>query len=128
MFEELVLFDDEEEAMMLMAAIDDVSDNDSDGGKEEVVSVDAEGFRRMSNASFKANFRMDRVVFQNLIVAVGLQMRRTNRLQRLRTPVDQILMMGLWPLFNPDTFRSSGLHFEKKRVASTTITNLLLRC
>lgn len=42
-------------------------------------------------------------------------MRRSNRMRRLRTPVDFILMMGLWPLFNPDTFRSSGLHFGKKR-------------
>lgn len=36
------------------------------GGPEEVVNVDVEGFRVMSNASFKANFRMDRVVFQVL--------------------------------------------------------------
>lgn len=35
-----------------------------DGGPEEVVNVDIEGYRLMSNASFKANFRMDRVVFQ----------------------------------------------------------------
>jgi hypothetical protein len=24
-------------------------------------------------------------------------------------------MMGLWPFFNPDTFRSTGIHFGKKR-------------
>jgi hypothetical protein len=24
-------------------------------------------------------------------------------------------MMGLWPVFNPDTFRSTGIHFVKKR-------------
>ena len=32
--------------------------------REEVLPVDIEGWRRFSNASFKENFRMDRIVFE----------------------------------------------------------------
>ena len=46
---------------------------------------------------------------------MGNHMRATNRLQRVRMPLDLRLMIGLWPLFNPDTFRSSGLNFGKKK-------------
>lgn len=42
-------------------------------------------------------------------------MRETNRLIRLRTPLDLCLMMGLWSLFNPDTYRTAGLNFGKRR-------------
>ncbi|KAK3920663.1 Protein ANTAGONIST OF LIKE HETEROCHROMATIN PROTEIN 1 [Frankliniella fusca] len=111
-----LMWDDEVELMMIMAAMEEDMGDDSDGGgKDELVQVDVEGYRMMSNASFKAHFRMDRIVFEKLVVVVGLHMRRTNRLKKLYTGVDKIVMMGLWPLFNQDTFRSTGLHFQKMR-------------
>lgn len=35
--------------------------------REEVIAVDINGFRVMSNTSFREHFRMDRTVFQVLI-------------------------------------------------------------
>lgn len=32
-------------------------------------------------------------------------------------PLDLKLLMGLWPIFNPDTFRSSATHFGKHKKA-----------
>ncbi|XP_034239532.1 uncharacterized protein LOC117644302 [Thrips palmi] len=110
------LGNDEEELLLVLALLMGNLDDDEDGeGREDVVHVDVEGYRLMSNASFKANFRMDRIVFERLVVIVGNHMRETGRLQRQRTRVDLILMMALWPMFNQDTFRSTGLHFGKKR-------------
>lgn len=52
-----------------------------------------------------------------LLTVVWNHLQERNRLVRLRTPPDLCLMMALWPIFNPDTFRSSGLHFGKKKAA-----------
>ena len=46
---------------------------------------------------------------------IGLHMRNTRKNIRSRTPLDLCILMGIWPLFNPDTFRSTGLHFGKKK-------------
>ncbi|KAK3913140.1 Protein ANTAGONIST OF LIKE HETEROCHROMATIN PROTEIN 1 [Frankliniella fusca] len=112
----MFFFDDDDDAVMAVAEFI-LNDNDLVAGekREETITVDIEGWRRLSNASFKQNFRMDRIVFEKLIVAVGLHMRNTNRIKRFRTNFELCLMMGLWPLFNPDTFRSSAHHFGKKR-------------
>ncbi|KAK3914166.1 Protein ALP1-like [Frankliniella fusca] len=93
-----------------------MDNNDGEDAKEQVVDIDIHGWRELSNASFKENFRMNRTVFERLIQKVGLHMTANNLLKRRRIPLDIRLMMGLWPIFNPDTFRSSGQNFGKKKV------------
>ncbi|KAK3925265.1 Protein ANTAGONIST OF LIKE HETEROCHROMATIN PROTEIN 1 [Frankliniella fusca] len=113
--EEIVCDDDLDVALALALLHDDESDLEDGEHREEVVPVDIEGFRVMSNTSFREHFRMDRIVFQRLVVEIGNHMRATNRIVRNRTPLDLCVLMGIWPLFNQDTFRSSGLHFGKKK-------------
>lgn len=43
-------------------------------------------------------------------------MQMQDKIKRNRTPFELCVLMGIWPLFNPDTFRSSGLHFGKKKM------------
>ncbi|KAK3925908.1 Protein ANTAGONIST OF LIKE HETEROCHROMATIN PROTEIN 1 [Frankliniella fusca] len=57
--------DDEADAVLAVLLIDE-EERDSDDG-EEILYVDVEGYRRMSNSSFKTHFRMDRITFQRLI-------------------------------------------------------------
>ncbi|KAK3907391.1 Protein ANTAGONIST OF LIKE HETEROCHROMATIN PROTEIN 1 [Frankliniella fusca] len=76
-----LLFMDPDEDAVVAAVASIESDDDSDGGgKEDVINVNIEGFRAISNASFKAHFRMSRLVFE-------------------------------------DTFRSTALHYGKKRAS-----------
>lgn len=113
-------FDEEtdEEDDVVLFVLDEFLQNPvdefGDGGAEHVF-VDIEGWRKLSNATFRENFRMDRTLFQRLIVAVGQHLQVTGRLKRIRTPLDLCLLMGLWPIFNPDTFRSCGKHFGKDK-------------
>jgi len=43
---------------------------------------------------------------------VGLEGRRIGVFQRIRTDVGEAITMGLWILYNKDTFRSTGLNFN----------------
>lgn len=109
------------------------------------LEVDMTSWRRLSNSSFKENFRMDRtcfevcgcwcwphfltilciccalklktvvLCFQNLLLAVGEYATDNGLMKRIRTPLDLKMMMGLWPIFNPDTFRSQQHHFGKPK-------------
>ncbi|XP_052125186.1 uncharacterized protein LOC127749740 [Frankliniella occidentalis] len=76
----------------------------------------------MSNTSFREHFRTDQLVFQarassnlKLVVVIGIYLRENNKLIRLRTPLDLCIQRAVWPIFNPDTFRTSGLHFKQRR-------------
>ncbi|KAK3932077.1 Protein ANTAGONIST OF LIKE HETEROCHROMATIN PROTEIN 1 [Frankliniella fusca] len=114
------VYDDDDEDDEVVAAViaDECNatevDDFKDGGCEHV-QVDIQGWRALSNGTFKENFRMDRTVFQRLIVVVGNYLQANGILQRRRTPLDLSLLMGLWPIFNPDTYRSSGKHFGKSK-------------
>lgn len=52
---------------------------------------------------------------QNLLLAVGEYAAGHDLLKRIRTPLDLKMMMGLWPIFNPDTFRSQQHIFGKRK-------------
>ncbi|KAK3913660.1 Putative nuclease, partial [Frankliniella fusca] len=47
-----------------------------------------------------------------LVNAVAHERLRRGKLQRIRTDVGEATLMGLWAIFNKDTFRSTGLNFE----------------
>lgn len=46
-----------------------------------------------------------------MLNAVANHLVAENRIQRVRNPLDLSLMMVLWILANPDTFRSTAVHF-----------------
>ncbi|KAK3911738.1 Protein ANTAGONIST OF LIKE HETEROCHROMATIN PROTEIN 1 [Frankliniella fusca] len=69
--------------------------------------------RQLEDATFRRHFRMSKEVFERLVLVVGRQRERIGLLLRRRTPVADATLMGLWVLFNPDTFRSEGLNFNK---------------
>ena len=46
-----------------------------------------------------------------LLHAVANLLVAHHRIQRVRTPLDLFLLMVLWILANPDTFRSTAVHF-----------------
>ncbi|KAE8745058.1 hypothetical protein FOCC_FOCC008309, partial [Frankliniella occidentalis] len=71
-------------------------------------SVDIEGWKRLGDPTFKKQFRMDRTLFEVLVVEVGTHMAATNRLIRQGKPIDEALMNTIWTLANPDCFRSTG--------------------
>lgn len=41
-------------------------------------------------------------------------LRRTNKLRRHKTPIENIMLMVLWILATPDSFRSVALRFGKR--------------
>ena len=49
--------------------------------------------------------------FQALLLVVANHLVGMERVQRVRTPLDIVLLMVLWVLANPDTFRSVALRF-----------------
>ena len=49
---------------------------------------------------------------QRLVNVVGLQRLANGTLQRNRTDVEESTLVGLWMVFNQDTFRSAGLNFD----------------
>ncbi|XP_052130914.1 putative nuclease HARBI1 [Frankliniella occidentalis] len=71
--------------------------------------------RNLPDPEFKEHFRMDRATFEILVHAVAHERLRTGKLQRNRTDVGESTAMGLWVLFNKDTFRSIGLNYENDR-------------
>ncbi|KAK3911630.1 Putative nuclease [Frankliniella fusca] len=71
--------------------------------------------RNLPDPTFKEHFRMDKVTFEILVQAVAHERLRNGTLQRNRTDVGESTIMGLWALFNKDTFRSIGLNYESGR-------------
>ncbi|KAK3932007.1 23S rRNA (uracil(1939)-C(5))-methyltransferase [Frankliniella fusca] len=71
-------------------------------------------FRTLEDPHFKAHFRMNRyrATFEILVNTVQQHRAATGRLIRAeRTPIHEVIQMGLWMMFNKDTFRSSGANF-----------------
>ncbi|KAE8740379.1 hypothetical protein FOCC_FOCC014117 [Frankliniella occidentalis] len=73
--------------------------------------VDIEWWWRLGDPMFKTHFRMSRITYETLVVVVGRHMRETNRLDYPGMYVDKSLMMTLWILATPDSFRSVGVNF-----------------
>ncbi|KAK3920621.1 Putative nuclease [Frankliniella fusca] len=68
--------------------------------------------RNLEDPHFKMHFRMDKATFEILVNVVAHERLRRGKLQRIRTDVGEATLMGLWAIFNKDTFRSTGLNFE----------------
>ncbi|KAK3932735.1 Protein ANTAGONIST OF LIKE HETEROCHROMATIN PROTEIN 1 [Frankliniella fusca] len=68
--------------------------------------------RNLEDPHFKMHFRMDKATFEILVRVVANERLRTGKLQRNRSDVGEATLMGLWMIFNKDTFRSVGLNFE----------------
>ena len=105
------------------------------------ISINVEEWKRLGDRQFEEHFRMDRCTFevfwltqwmshllscimttinsfylflflQSLLVAVGSHLENHGRLVRqTRKGLDFSLMMVLWILASPDTFRSVGVKF-----------------
>ncbi|KAK3920108.1 Protein ANTAGONIST OF LIKE HETEROCHROMATIN PROTEIN 1, partial [Frankliniella fusca] len=66
-------------------------------------------YYHLEDPCFKKHFRMDKATFELLVNAVHRQKVLTGRVLRAdRTSDTEIVMIGLWQLFNKDTFRSAG--------------------
>lgn len=89
----------------------DDSDSD-DGGQVQIITVNIWEWKRLGDPTFETHFRMDRCTFESLLVAVGLHLESHGRLVRqTRKGLDYSLLMVLWILASPDTFRSVGVQF-----------------
>lgn len=97
--------------------------------------IDINFWRLLSGITFRQHFRMSKgvfevskyvdevmfveflklisvlVLFQKLIVAVGRHLALHHRVHFIRTPLDVALMMAVWILATPDSFRSTGVTF-----------------
>ncbi|KAK3912531.1 Protein ANTAGONIST OF LIKE HETEROCHROMATIN PROTEIN 1 [Frankliniella fusca] len=94
----------------LLSSDDDLSDVD-DGGVQKI-TVDLDCWRRLGDPTFKKQFRMDRPTFELLIVAVGNHLLAAGRWYRIgKLGLDINLMMVLWILATPDSFRSVSSRF-----------------
>ncbi|KAE8738833.1 hypothetical protein FOCC_FOCC015665 [Frankliniella occidentalis] len=103
--------------LMLAAAqlmVNEIMDIEEDGIQEAYsipITVDINEFHQFSNQCFKMHFRMSRVVFEALVLAVGNNLVQRDKLKRERTPLQDIILMVVWLMATPDSFRSVVLKF-----------------
>ncbi|KAK3919807.1 Protein ANTAGONIST OF LIKE HETEROCHROMATIN PROTEIN 1 [Frankliniella fusca] len=77
----------------------------------EAISIDINDYHRMSDGVFKLHFRMSRAVFESVATTVKEHLIAKGRLRRERTPFFDIMLMVIWLLATPDSFRSVALKF-----------------
>ncbi|KAK3931998.1 Putative nuclease [Frankliniella fusca] len=82
---------------------------DDDDGSWVKVEVDTEGYRSMGDPSFRKHYRLRKETYEILLETLARHLVQSGRVQRVRTPLDVPLLMVLWILANPDTFRSAAL-------------------
>ncbi|KAE8738765.1 hypothetical protein FOCC_FOCC015747 [Frankliniella occidentalis] len=85
------------------------------------VTVMIDDYHRKGDPCFKIHFRMTRSVFepngncfssaQILVTTVKDHLKAKDRMQRERTPFQDIMLMVIWLLATPDSFRSVALKF-----------------
>ncbi|KAK3911740.1 Putative nuclease [Frankliniella fusca] len=75
------------------------------------VTVVINDFHNLGDPCFKIHFRMSRTVFEALTTTVFNHLVVKGRLKRERTPMQDILLMVVWLLATPDSFRSVALRF-----------------
>ncbi|XP_052129639.1 uncharacterized protein LOC127750942 [Frankliniella occidentalis] len=85
----------------------------AEGGEAswEYVAANIDDYHRMSNNCFKMHFRMSRPVFESISTIVKDHLIAKRRLQRERTDFNDIMLMVIWLLATPDSFRSVALRF-----------------
>lgn len=102
---------------LVMVAMEEEVDIDEIMNAEaswQYVTVNMEDYYVFSDVVFKMHFRMNCATYEALIQAVGNHLVATNRMQVERTPLRDILMIVIWILATPDTFRSVALRFGKR--------------
>ncbi|XP_034232828.1 protein ANTAGONIST OF LIKE HETEROCHROMATIN PROTEIN 1-like [Thrips palmi] len=78
------------------------------------VTVNINEYHMMNDSVFKMHFRMSRRIFELLVQTVGNHLHDQGRLQRQRTDLQDILLMVVWVLATPDSFRSIALRFGRR--------------
>ncbi|KAK3918952.1 Questin oxidase [Frankliniella fusca] len=78
------------------------------------VNVNINEYHLFPDPVFKIHFRMSRGVFEILVQTVGNHLRSKGRLRRVRTPLQDILLMVVWIMATPDSFRSVALRFGRR--------------
>ncbi|KAK3911041.1 Protein ANTAGONIST OF LIKE HETEROCHROMATIN PROTEIN 1, partial [Frankliniella fusca] len=123
MLEEALLHEEEDEAVAaeligrmgarIMAWMEDDVDllGEADNEHWVKINVDLEGIRNMGDPSFARHFRISKPTFEILLETLANWMMDNGKILRVRKRLDIPLLMVLWLLANPDTFRSVALHF-----------------
>ncbi|XP_034245716.1 protein ANTAGONIST OF LIKE HETEROCHROMATIN PROTEIN 1-like [Thrips palmi] len=75
------------------------------------VTVNIDDYHNMNDRCFRLHFRMSKHVFGRLVQIIEQHLEETGRLRRRRTPLRDIVLMVVWQLATPDTFRSVALRF-----------------
>ncbi|KAK3929404.1 Protein ANTAGONIST OF LIKE HETEROCHROMATIN PROTEIN 1 [Frankliniella fusca] len=75
------------------------------------VTVNLDDYHTMGDPCFQIHFRMTRTVFEILVTTVKGHLIENERLKRERTPFQDIMLMVVWLLATPDSFRSVSLRF-----------------
>lgn len=97
---------------ILAYLIDDfLDDDDGDDALWEKITVNVDEYCRMGDPSFQWHFRLRKPVFELLLQEVGNFLVNENRLIRERRPLAHIVLMVLWIMATPDSFRSVALRF-----------------
>ncbi|KAE8738155.1 hypothetical protein FOCC_FOCC016375 [Frankliniella occidentalis] len=89
--------------------IDLLGDDDEENWVK--INVDIDGLRSMGDPSFARHFRVSKATFEILLETLANWMIDNGKVLRIRKRLDIPLLMVLWVLANPDTFRSIALHF-----------------
>ncbi|KAE8745041.1 hypothetical protein FOCC_FOCC008353 [Frankliniella occidentalis] len=110
--------EEEAERLMMIAAeiaAQEILQMEEDEGLEGVVwdkiTININEFHAMNDECFKLHFRMSRRIFENLCRAVRQHLISKRRLIRERTPIEDIMLMVIWLLATPDSFRSISPQF-----------------
>ncbi|KAE8737669.1 hypothetical protein FOCC_FOCC016867 [Frankliniella occidentalis] len=90
---------------------DFLDDDDDDENLWEHVTVDINEFCVMGDPSFQWHFRLTKPVLEILLQEIGNHLVDNMLMERERRPVAHILLMVLWILATPDSFRSVALRF-----------------
>ncbi|KAK3914683.1 Protein ANTAGONIST OF LIKE HETEROCHROMATIN PROTEIN 1 [Frankliniella fusca] len=111
--EEVNLMEQERVAVLLIMEMEEGEEviNDLDGPAWEPVTVNIDDYHRMSDRAFKRHFRMSRIVFERICQIVYNHLHAKGRIRRVRRDFEDIMLMVIWFLATPDSFRSVALRF-----------------
>ncbi|KAK3910836.1 Protein ANTAGONIST OF LIKE HETEROCHROMATIN PROTEIN 1 [Frankliniella fusca] len=76
------------------------------------VRVFINDYHTLGDPCFKLHVRMSRGLFESLTGTLHNHLVRTGKLRRERTPLQDVVLMVLWLIATPDTFRSVALRFS----------------
>ncbi|KAK3928636.1 Protein ANTAGONIST OF LIKE HETEROCHROMATIN PROTEIN 1 [Frankliniella fusca] len=118
-----IIDDIEDDALQMLLMIANIAalewmemDGDDDVDLDQLrtwenITVNINEYHTFGDYSFKLHFRMSRRVFERLVQTVGDHLVEKGRLIRERRPLQDIVLMVVWILATPDTFRSVALRF-----------------